>query len=354
MTGRPIGLIGTAETENLGEKHPPAHHSLGSGVTTATSARATPHPRRVRRPRCVSPLERSRSHSSSRFSWRLPRPPGASALTRAKRRPPRAPPSHSQPRLRASTPPNAPTPTRRPANPASSPRAKTPPTTVPRATPPPKATPPRRPGRRRRSPQKTPKSSAGGGGEAGTAGRDGGGITPTRTTPRTGAPPAPSRALHPPSPLTLSLNLPTSTPAPPLLPQRILELRLYSLLQVRGREGPRVCARDDRRGRRGARGEGISRSRPPPARCARVHASRVVETNGRGVFVRRVAGRRGGGARGGALERRREGRRVLLALGLRAGGLRGVRRGGWRRVLRTGLGAPGRVLMVRATQEGTE
>jgi hypothetical protein len=146
---------------------------------------------------------------------------------------------------------------------------------------------------------------------------------------------------------------PPCTPAPPLLLQRILELRVQ-LLQVRGREGPRVCARDDRRGRRGARGEGISRSRTPPARCARIHASRVVETNGRGDVVRRVAGRRGGVARGGALERRREGRRVLLALGLRAGGLRGVRRGGWRRVLRPGLGAPGRVLMVRATQEGTE
>ena len=89
VTGRPIGLIGTAETENLGKKHP-WRTTLGSGVTTVTSARATPRPHRVRRPRCVLPLERSHWHSSSRFSWRFPRPPGASALTRA-RRPPRAP-----------------------------------------------------------------------------------------------------------------------------------------------------------------------------------------------------------------------------------------------------------------------
>ena len=170
---------------------------------------------------------------------------------------------------------------------------------------------------------------------------------------RPSPPLAPSILRPDPSFRLVSLNPAPLDARPGLLSQRLLELRIR-LPQVRGREGPRVCERDDRRGRRGAREEGISRSRAPPARYARVHASRVVGTNGRGVFVRRVAGRRGGGARGGALERRREGRRVLLALGLRAGGLRGVRRGGWRRVLRTGLGAPGRVLMVRATREGTE
>ena len=198
--------------------------------------------------------------------------------------------------------------------------------------------------------------SAGGGGEADAAGRVGGDITRTRTTPRTGTPLTPSRALRTSSRPVLSTRV--SQPRPPRRssrppPRSVLELRIR-LPQVRGREGPRVCERDDRRGRRGAREEGISRSRAPPARCARIHASRVVGTNGRGIVVRRVAGRRRRGTRGGALERRGEGRRVLLALGLRAGGLRGVCRGGWRRVLRPRLGAPRRVLMVRATREGTE
>ena len=206
-------------------------------------------------------------------------------------------PSHRLPRLRASTPPNAPTPSRRPAKPASSPRAKAPPKTFPRATPPPKATPPRRPNRRRRNSRTT--HSAGGGGEAGTAGRAGGDITRTRTTPRTGTPLTPSRALRTSSRPVLSTRV--SQPRPPRRssrppPQRLLELRIR-LPQVRGREGPRVCERDDRRGRRGAREEGISRSRAPPARCARIHASRVVGTNGRGIVMRRVAGRRRRGTR---------------------------------------------------------
>ena len=354
MTGRPIGLIGTAETENLGKKHP-WRTTLGSGVTTVTSARATPRPHRVRRPRCVLPLERSHWHSSSRFSWRFPRPPGASALTRA-RRPPRTPTTPLTV-FRGCARPLRQTRRRRPDAPRS---------------------PRRRHGRRlhrRRSRGRRLRRR-----QRHRADRTEGGETPGQHTRpvvvgrlvrleglvgilhvpvlhlvlvRPSPPLAPS-VLHPaPSFRLVSLNPARLDARPGLLPQRLLELRIR-LPQVRGREGPRVCERDDRRGRRGAREEGISRSRAPPARCARIHASRVVGTNGRGIVMRRVAGRRRRGTRGGALERRGEGRRVLLALGLRAGGLRGVCRGGWRRVLRPRLGAPRRVLMVHATREGTE
>ena len=188
-------------------------------------------------------------------------------MTRA-RRPPRTPhnPSHRLPRLRASTPPNAPTPSRRPAKPASSPRAKAPPKTFPRATPPPKATPPRRPNRRRRNSRTT--HSAGGGGRLvrleGLVG-----ILHVPVLHLVLVRPHPlSRPPYfiPPRPFDSCLSTPPASTLVPLRPQRLLELRIR-LPQVRGREGPRVCERDDRRGRRGAREEGISRSRAPRARA---------------------------------------------------------------------------------------